>query len=155
MRKSFVLLGIAAVLIPASSIAQMAGGAPSGPTPDIRNSDLGAHDSVSNPDAHELLVRERERELSEQVRALNSAGRSRPAKASELIVGAAVNDKSGVSIAKIDEVDPDGVILTSALNRKVKVPVDAFGHNKAGLLLDMTKAQFDQVVAKASAGPNG
>jgi hypothetical protein len=33
----------------------------------------------------------------------------------------------------------------------VKIPSDAFGHNKRGLLLDMTKAQFDQIVAKANA----
>lgn len=149
MRKSSVLLGIAAGLIPAASYPQIAGSAP-----DIRNSDLGAHDSFTTPDIHDQLLRQRERELSDRVRASRSAGRSRAAKPSELLVGAAVNDKAGIAIAKIDEVDPDGVILAT-LKGKVKVPTDAFGHNNAGLLLDMTKTQFDQVVAKASASPNG
>jgi hypothetical protein len=79
-----------------------------------------------------------------------SMGSARPAKVAELAAGAAVNDKTGVLIARIDKVDADGVIV-SAGAAKVKIPTDAFGHNKTGLLLDMTKAQFDQIVAKANA----
>jgi hypothetical protein len=37
----------------------------------------------------------------------------------------------------------------STATGKVKIPADAFGHNKAGLLLGISKAQFDQVVAQA------
>ena len=48
----------------------------------------------------------------------------------------------------IAEVDADGVVVSMGI-AKVKVPAQAFGHNKAGLLLDMTKAQFEQVVAQA------
>jgi hypothetical protein len=119
--------------------------------PDIRNSDLGSHDSVNTPDLHDQLVRERQRELSEQLQEQNrSGGPTRPAKASELIVGTAVNDRSGVAMAKIDQVDPDGIIVSTPIG-KVKIPADSFGHNKRGLLLDMTKAQFDQIVAKAKA----
>lgn len=77
-------------------------------------------------------------------------GTARPAKAAELTAGAPVNDKRGIPIAKIDTVDSDGVVVTTGA-AKVKIPTDAFGHNKAGLLLDMTKAQFDQIVAKANA----
>jgi hypothetical protein len=33
----------------------------------------------------------------------------------------------------------------------VKIPSNAFGHNKRGLLLDMTKSDFDKIVAKANA----
>ena len=147
MRKLLVLLGIAAGLTPAGSSAQMAGGAYT----DIRNSDLGAHDTVTTPDLHDQLLRQRERERSDQIHAqLNSTGPSRPAKASELIAGAQVNDKTGIAMAKIEKVDPDGVVVSMGA-AKVKVPVEAFGHNKGGLLLDMTKAQFEQVVAKASA----
>ena len=41
--------------------------------------------------------------------------------------------------------------MLSVGTAKVKIPADAFGHNKAGLLLDMTKAQFEQIVTKANA----
>jgi hypothetical protein len=128
----------------------MQGNAPGGAMPDIRNSDLGSHDSVNTPDIHDQLVTERQRELSEKLQAMGSAGPSRPAKPSELVIGSAVSDKAGVTMAKIDEVDSDGVVVSTSAG-KVKIPADAFGHNKRGLLLDMTKAQFDQIVAKANA----
>jgi hypothetical protein len=118
--------------------------------PDIRNSDLGEHDSVNTPDLHDQVMQERQRELSEKLQAMGSAGPSRPAKTSELTVGATVSDKTGIAMAKIDEVDADGIIVSTPAG-KVKIPSDAFGHNKRGLLLDMTKAQFDQIVAKANA----
>lgn len=76
-------------------------------------------------------------------------GSSRPAKLAELAAGAVVNDKSGILIARVDKVDSDGVVVSTG-TAKVKIPADAFGHNNAGLLLDMTKAQFDQIVAKAN-----
>jgi hypothetical protein len=149
MRMSFVLLGIFAGVASAAASAQMSGGAPSGPQPDIRNSDLGSHDSFSTPDIHDMVVRQRERELSDKLSSQQQgAGPSRPAKASELIAGAIVNDKTGSPMAKIAEVDADGVVVSLGM-AKVKVPAQAFGHNKAGLLLDMTKAQFQQVVAQA------
>jgi hypothetical protein len=150
MRKLLILLTVMAGISPAPAVAQMQGSAPGGAMPDIRNSDLGSHDSVNTPDLHDQLVRERQRELSEQLQTMGSAGPSRPAKASELVVGSAVNDKTGIAMAKIDQIDPDGVVVSTPTG-KVKIPSDAFGHNKRGLLLDMTKAQFDQIVAKANA----
>jgi hypothetical protein len=76
-------------------------------------------------------------------------GPARPAKAAELTAGASVNDNTGAAMAQIAEVDPDGVVLAMG-TAKVKIPADAFGHNKAGLLLDMSKAQFEQIVAQAN-----
>jgi hypothetical protein len=76
-------------------------------------------------------------------------GPSRPATAAELVVGAPVNDNSGEAMAKIDQVDADGVVVSMG-GAKVKIPANAFGHNKAGLLLDVTKAQFGEIVAKAN-----
>ena len=151
MRKWLLLLGIAVGLTATASLAQMAGNAPGGPAPDIRNSDLGAHDSFSTPDLHDQLLKQRERELSDRLSGQKYLGPSRPAKTSELAAGTSVNDKTGVAIAKIEKIDPDGVVVSNATG-KVKVPADAFGHNKAGLLLDMTKAQFETIVAKANAG---
>src|SRR5437870_3580987 len=116
MRKSFILFGIAASLIPAVGFAQMSGNAPSGPQPDIRNSDLGAHDSFSTPDIHDMVVRQRERELSDRLSSQQQRpGPSRLAKASELIAGATVNDKTGAPMAKIAEVDADGVVVSMGM----------------------------------------
>jgi hypothetical protein len=88
---------------------------------------------------------------ADQQRAVAKGGRSersRPATKAELTRGAIVNDKTGAAMAKIEQVDADGVVVSMG-TAKVKVPVEAFGHNKAGLLLDMTRAQFEQVVAQA------
>jgi hypothetical protein len=131
MRTSFVFLAIVAGVASATASAQMSGGAPSGPQPDIRNSDLGSHDSFSTPDMHDMLLKQRERELSDKLSAQqNSGGPSRPAKANELLAGASVNDKTGAPMAKIAEVDADGVVVSMGM-AKVKVPAQAFGHNKA------------------------
>ena len=148
MHKSFVLLGIVAGFASAAASAQMPG--LSGSAPDIRNSDLSTHDTVSTPDLHDQLLKYRERERSDKIRAQsNSLGPSRLARKDELTVGAIINDKSGIAIAKVEQVDVDGVVVSMG-TAKVKVPAEAFGHNKAGLLLDMTKAQFEQVVASAN-----
>ncbi len=84
----------------------------------------------------------------QQKRAVSKLGPSRPAKPAELVVGADINDKTGVFIAKIQKVDPDGVIVANGVS-VVKIPADAFGHNKAGLLLDTLKADFEKLVAQA------
>jgi len=77
--------------------------------------------------------------------------RARAAKAEELTAGSVVNDSAGQKIATIEGIEPDGVILANEAGR-VKVPLEAFGLNKSGLLLDVTKSQFDALVAQAN-GP--
>lgn len=148
MRKILVA-GILAGFVSSAGLAQMSGG-PGGAMPDLRNSDMGAHDNFSTPDLHDQLLKQRERELSDRLQAQNKGlGPARPAKKSELAAGAAVNDKTGAAMAKIDQVDADGVVVSMG-SAKVKIPAEAFGHNKAGLLLDMTRAQFEQIVSKAN-----
>jgi NAD kinase len=77
-------------------------------------------------------------------------GSARPASTKERTSGATVNDKTGIAMATIVSVGADGVILATVTG-KVKIPADAFGRNDAGLLLDMTKGDFDKIVAKANA----
>jgi hypothetical protein len=111
---------------------------------------MGAHDSFSTPDLHDQVLKQRERELSDRLQGQSKLGPARAAKKAELAAGAPVNDNNGAPMAKIEKVDQDGVVLALGA-AKVKVPAEAFGHNKAGLLLDMSKAQFQQLVAKANA----
>lgn len=149
MRKLLISFGLFAAGISAAAFGQSSG--PGGSASDIRNSDMGAHDYASQPkDLYDVRNQLRNEEAMKQAQAAQGKlGKARPAKAAELIAGAAINDKTGIAIARIEKVDPDGVIVAAGTS-KVKVPADAFGHNNAGLLLDMTKAQFDQVVAQAN-----
>jgi|SRR3954469_9223645 hypothetical protein len=149
MRYPFPLLGIVAI-VSTSAIAQSASGPPVDDTNVVRSNDIGMPGQSTNP-TDQLVQRQGLQDLSTARgnRAGDAKlGSARPATKEELALGAIVNDKSGAAMAKIQEVDPDGVVVSMGL-AKVKVPAEAFGHNKAGLLLDMTKAQFEQVVAQA------
>ena len=75
---------------------------------------------------------------------------ARPAKAEEVTAGSIVKDATGTQLATIEGVETDGAILSNGTG-KVKVPLEAFGLNKGGLLLDITKPQFDELVAQANA----
>ena len=79
---------------------------------------------------------------------------ARPAAASDLVVGAAVSDARGAKIGTIESVEADGVVVAADAG-KVKVPLDAFGKNRGGLLLGVGKAEFEALVAKAHAAPAG
>jgi hypothetical protein len=152
MRKFLIFAGTLAASATGPAFAQMAsGGAPQGAA-DIRNSDMGAHDTATMPSNLDVIRNGiRANDMDRTAQALREKlGPARPAKAAELTAGAAVNDNTGAAIGKIEAVQVDGVVLTNGI-AKVKVPADAFGHNKAGLLLDMSKAQFDKIVAQANA----
>jgi len=71
----------------------------------------------------------------------------------DLVAGTAVRDKAGVAIGTIESVDVTGVVVVAAAG-KVKVPAEAFGKDKNGLLIQIGKAEFDAAVAQANA-PQG
>ena len=150
MRKSSVLLGFIAAITPALAFAQVPGGIPMDSTNDVKSASIGTPGATTDP-MSQYLQQKSLNNLPGQQNATKSAGKfgaARPATAAELIAGATVSDNSGAVIAKIETVEPDGVVVSTATG-KVKIPADAFGHNKAGLLLGISKAQFDQVVAQA------
>jgi hypothetical protein len=143
--------------ISATAEAQSTSQGPGGlanPYANLAGSGMEAHDTVTAPGQRELLDKALLNNNIDQIEAHQRAklGRPRPAKPSEITAGAIINDKDGSAIGKIDQMTADGVVVASG-TAKVKVPADAFGHNKAGLLLDMTKSQFDKVVAQASTRP--
>jgi len=78
--------------------------------------------------------------------------RARPATAAEVIAGVAVNDSAGVQLGTIESVDAGGAVIVTAAGR-ARIPMEAFGKNSHGLLLQTTKAQFDATVAQANATP--
>lgn len=76
---------------------------------------------------------------------------AQPAVAADLIAGATLADPKGLDIGYIKSVDPDGVVVATT-GGQVKVPAEAFGKNKKGLLIGMSKADFDKLVAQAVGG---
>jgi hypothetical protein len=68
-----------------------------------------------------------------------------------VVAGAQLLDKAGVAIGTIESVAADGAVVAT-LTGKVKVPLEAFGINKKGLLVDLSKKEFDTLVAQANGG---
>jgi len=91
----------------------------------------------------------RSRSMAERKTASKDA--AHPATASDLAVGAAIADSKGVQVGYIKSIDPDGVVVAT-VGGQVKVPSDALGKNQKGLLIGMTKADFDKLVAQAMGG---
>ena len=71
-----------------------------------------------------------------------------PATTADLKAGAALRDKDGVAIGTIDSVEADGAVVNTG-QTKIKVPLVAFGKDNQGLLLGITAAHFNELVAKA------
>lgn len=145
MRGFVVLAAILIGVAPSAADAQATGRADN---TNIVNSER-LNTPTNNNDLTSLYEQQKAlNNLPEQQKALSKLGPARPAKPAELVVGADINDKTGVFIAKIQKIDPDGVVVANGVS-VVKIPADAFGHNKAGLLLDTSKADFDKRVAEA------
>lgn len=67
---------------------------------------------------------------------------------SDLTANAVVADKFGRPLGRIASVG-GGSVVVAADGGSVAVPADAFGKNKRGLLLDLSKADFDRLAAAA------
>jgi hypothetical protein len=81
------------------------------------------------------------------------ADRARPATAADVVAGASVSDTAGAQLGTIESVDAEGAVIVTAVGR-ARIPLEAFGKNSHGLLLQTTKAQFDASVAQANATPS-
>ena len=73
-----------------------------------------------------------------------------PATAADIKAGSPLRDVKGVSIGTVASVDPDGVVVDTGQS-KIKVPLMAFGKDDRGLLLAITAAKFNELVAQAHA----
>ena len=130
-------------------------GTPSG-NPYGRPVGMGENDTATMPSASDQLgvgtQAASDRRAAERARQENGA--AVPAKPADIVAQALVNDKNGQPIGTIASVDTDGAVVATAAG-KVMVPLNAFGKNKKGLLLDTSKRDFDALVAKANAAPAG
>jgi hypothetical protein len=75
-------------------------------------------------------------------------GAVRKVTTADVAVGASLRDVNGQPIGKIASVDADGVVIDAGQS-KVKVPLIAVGKDDNGLLLGITSAKFNELLAKA------
>lgn len=87
-------------------------------------------------------------------RSAKKKARAVAAKPADIVAGSNVHDSTGALVGTVESVEANGAIVAGAAGRVV-VPLDAFGKNREGLLLGVTKAEFDALVANATANPAG
>ena len=115
---------------------------------------------VGGPGAPELTGPDdsRERMDNATTEATRNANRTRqaprgnravPATPEDFTVGAEVRDSRGAVIGKVAEVGMGSAVI-EATGGKVSVPFESFGRNRNGLLISLTKEQFDALVAQAN-----
>lgn len=83
-----------------------------------------------------------------------AADKAVAAKPADIVAGSALSDSKGEPIGTVESVDAQGAVVASGTTR-IRVPLESFGKNKNGLLLGITKAEFEAAVAKATAKPQG
>lgn len=155
MRRIATLIGAVVAMVPASGAAQAQSlppvpGQPAGPGLGAQNPAVKNPGDATDRDIAAATDEEAEREREQQAKKHDL--HAVPAKQSDVVVGRDVADVDGVPIGKIDSVGPDGAVVETA-TAKVRVPYDAFGKTRAGLILGITKQQFDKVASAAVAAP--
>jgi hypothetical protein len=151
MKSVRVVVACASIALSCAAAAQVPpnpGGMPQGPGP--RPLDMGEMDRATTPTERDQLSIATERARVE--RAAHAARSARPAEPSEVVAGSTVNDNTGMTIGTIESIAADGAVV-SASGGRVRVPLEAFGMASGSLLLAMTKAEFDAIVASASQQP--
>lgn len=147
MRNALLISGL--LLLPGAALAQV------GPSPTAGGEYRGPEQPrAAVPDTQTAItldeIRARNATLGQKKRVKKDV--ARPATVQEVVAGKQVFDTAGQPIALIEKIEADGAVLRSGLSA-VKVPLDGFGVNKTGLLLNMTKAQFEALVASVSTTP--
>ena len=147
----------AAMLLAAPALAQPGGSTPppSGSVPSGPQNMENTGDTASSS-AYEQLRRMQDEAARHRADAAahSKYGQAVAAKPSEVVARAAVYDLAGETVGTIESVDPDGAVVSTAVG-KVKVPLAAFGKNKQGLLVGVSKKEFEAQVTKAYAAPAG
>ena len=104
----------------------------------------------SGADKNKAAEAERDRAMAETKAPKAVRGsRAVPATPEDVTVGSDIRDAKGVVLGKVDSVSMSAAVVT-AEGGKVEVPLDSFGKNNKGLLLSLTKAEFDAAVAAAN-----
>jgi len=74
-------------------------------------------------------------------------GAAKPAMAADVKAGVSVYDSKGVVIGKIESVSGKNAVLSSG-GTKASIPISSFAKNGKGLLIGMTKSEFEAATKK-------
>ncbi|WP_139198067.1 hypothetical protein [Sphingomonas gellani] len=130
--------------------AQIPVGTPGGmPTGAGLGSGLSAHDGDRDGGIADQVDRARQNQNTS--RAPGKASNGGVAAAADLVTGASVFDRRGKQVGSIQAVSGASVVV-AADGGAVAVPAEAFGKGSKGLMIDLTKAEFDKLVAGATGG---
>ena len=78
-----------------------------------------------------------------------SNARTVPAQPDDVVVGADVRDPKGLVVGRVESVSMSAAVVVTEVG-KVEVPLEAFGKNAKGLMIGMSKSDFDKIVAEAT-----
>jgi preprotein translocase subunit YajC len=76
------------------------------------------------------------------------AGQVKQATAADIKAGAEVYDPKGGTVGKVESVAADGVVVSTG-TVKAKIPASSLGKSDKGLVIAMTKAEFEAAAKKS------
>jgi hypothetical protein len=151
MVRTIASLSIGIALTVAAAGAAQAQSMPAAPLPGTGDSGKIAAGNRDNNAAYNQLIGGVSKNSQTTTKANGSAPSSAvAATAADIKVGSALRDIKGVHIGTVSQVDPDGVVVDTGTT-KIKVPTSGFGKDDQGLLLNVTAARFNELIAKAQA----
>ena len=86
--------------------------------------------------------------LSRQADAPADTGQVKAATSADIKAGAAVYDPKGGTVGKVESVAADGVVVSTGSVR-AKIPAKSLGKSDKGLVIAMTKSEFEAAAKKA------
>lgn len=149
--KAVKLAALAAGLVLGASVAHAQAG-PSGPGNPVLVGSVGAPE-LKGPDDTASNIDRAVREERVEAAAKAKTARAVPAKPGDITAGSEVRDSKGVVLGKVESASMSAAVVATELG-KVEVPLEAFGRNNNGLLLALTKKDFDAMVAGANKPAN-
>jgi hypothetical protein len=77
-----------------------------------------------------------------------AAAEVKPATAADIKAGVEVFDQKGGAVGKVESVAADGVVVSTG-TVKAKIPASSLGKSDKGLVIAMTKSEFEAAAKKA------
>lgn len=149
MVRSIASISVGVALTIAGASAAAAQALPAGPLPGTGDATkISSGNAANNAEYNHLIGSGEAKPSTPDDR--RPARKSAPvaATAADIHVGNGLRDISGAKLGTVAGVDAEGVVVDTGTT-KIKVPVTAFGKDDQGLLLGITAAKFNELVAKA------
>jgi preprotein translocase subunit YajC len=121
-----VFVAALAISLPAAAAAQMSGQ---------------ASPPAQEPQSSTALTRQANEPAA-------AAAEVKPATAADIKAGVEVFDQKGGAVGKVESVAADGVVVSTG-TVKAKIPASSLGKSDKGLVIAMTKSEFEAAAKKA------